>query len=114
MRSNVPSLCSGGIFDWDRALLRLDELNAKAEDPDLWNKPIEAQKMMRERTHLESAISTTRKLEQELEDAITLANAFEQHRNVEGALNEYELARRPVIWPSVTGAVGRTAGRVLV
>ncbi len=32
-----------------------------------------------------------------MEDAIALANAFEQHKEVEAALNEYELARRPVV-----------------
>ena len=51
--SSVRLIYSGGIFDWDRALLRLDELNAKAEDPNLWNKPSEAQKVMRERTQLD-------------------------------------------------------------
>jgi peptide chain release factor 2 len=65
--------CCGGIFDWDRALYRLDELNAKAEDPNLWNNSSAAQKLMRERTHLESSISGTRKLERELDDAVTLA-----------------------------------------
>jgi peptide chain release factor 2 len=28
-------------LDWDRALRRLDELNARVEDPTLWNDPIE-------------------------------------------------------------------------
>jgi peptide chain release factor 2 len=37
--------CCGGIFDWDRALKRLDELNAKAEDPNLWNDRAAAQKV---------------------------------------------------------------------
>ena len=32
-----------------------------------------------------------------MEDAIALANALEQHSDVEAALNEYELARRPVV-----------------
>ena len=36
-RSSRGSPCSGGIFDWDKALYRLDELNALAEDPKLWN-----------------------------------------------------------------------------
>ena len=37
--------------------MRLDELNAAAEDPDLWNDPDAAQKVMRERTQLDDAIS---------------------------------------------------------
>jgi len=27
------------FLDWDRALRRLDELNAKVEDPSLWDDP---------------------------------------------------------------------------
>ena len=45
----MPPLCSGGIFDWDNALLRLEELNAEAENPDLWSDAARAQKVMRER-----------------------------------------------------------------
>ena len=78
MRSSAPSTCSGGIFDWDRALLRLDELNAKAEDPNLWNKPSEAQKLMRERTQLESAVSATRKMDRELDDVVTLSEMADE------------------------------------
>jgi len=48
-------------------------LNAKAEEPKLWNKPVEAQKIMRERTQLEAAIAATRQMEGELDDAITLS-----------------------------------------
>ena len=33
---------------------RLDELNAKAEDPAIWNNPQDAQKLMRERQKLDS------------------------------------------------------------
>ena len=32
-----------------------------------------------------------------MEDAIALANSFEQHRDIEAALNAYELERRPVV-----------------
>jgi peptide chain release factor 2 len=70
--SASPSPCCGGIFDWDRALRRLDELNALAEDPDLWNDQERAQAVMRERTHLDKAIGQCRAFEQQLDDAITL------------------------------------------
>jgi peptide chain release factor 2 len=85
--SSARWTCSGGIFDWDRALLRLDELNAKAEDPDLWNRPAEAQKVMRERTQLETAVAATRKLERDLEDAVTLAELADEEKD-EGAVEE--------------------------
>ncbi|MGL4314271.1 MAG: peptide chain release factor 2, partial [Sphingomonas sp.] len=37
------------FLDWDRALRRLDELNARVEDPTLWNDAKAAQDVMRER-----------------------------------------------------------------
>lgn len=67
-----PCLSSGGIFDWDSAQVRLAELNAQAEAPDLWNDPQSAQKVMRQRQHLESAINSYSTLERELDDNITL------------------------------------------
>ena len=61
--SEMPPLCSGGIFDWDNALLRLEELNAEAENPDLWSDAARAQKVMRERTQLGDAIEACRALQ---------------------------------------------------
>ncbi|MCK0069861.1 MULTISPECIES: peptide chain release factor 2 [Kordiimonas] len=55
-------------LDWDRALLRLEELNALSEDPDLWNDPTNAQKLMRERTKLDDAIKAVREIETDLAD----------------------------------------------
>src|SRR3954471_12921340 len=76
--SSARLICSGGIFDWDRALLRLDELNAKSEDATFWNNPVQAQKLMRERTQIENAVASTRKLERELDDAVTLAELADE------------------------------------
>ncbi|MEL7429036.1 MAG: peptide chain release factor 2 [Pseudomonadota bacterium] len=59
-------------LDWDVAVKRLDELNAKSEDPELWNDPSNAQKLMRERQHLETSIKTIREIESELEDNLGL------------------------------------------
>ncbi len=39
-------------LDWERALRRLDELNARVEDPNLWNDPKQAQAIMREQKQL--------------------------------------------------------------
>lgn len=47
-------------------------MNALAEDPALWNAPARAQKIMRERTHLESAIAGYRDLVAELDDNVEL------------------------------------------
>ena len=58
------------FLDWERALRRLDELNARVEDPNLWNNPKEAEAVMRERRRLEASITTVRSIEQEMADAI--------------------------------------------
>jgi peptide chain release factor 2 len=59
-------------IDWDNALRRLDELNARSEDPGLWNDAAEAQKVMRERTQLETSTGTVRTIERELADSLEL------------------------------------------
>ena len=46
------------FLDWDRAVRRLDELNARVEDPKLWDDPKKAEEVMRERRRLEAAIGT--------------------------------------------------------
>jgi peptide chain release factor 2 len=60
------------FLDWDRALRRLDELNARVEDQALWDDPKEAQAVMRERRRLEEAIGATRAIQQELDDTLEL------------------------------------------
>ncbi|QDO98287.1 peptide chain release factor 2 [Ferrovibrio terrae] len=59
-------------FDWDNAVKKLEELNARSEDPTLWNKPAEAQALMRERTRLDRAVGTQRRLEAALNDSLEL------------------------------------------
>ena len=70
--SRRPSVCYGGIFDWDTAQQRLAELNKRAEDPALWNNAKAAQKVMRQRQQLERSINAYRDLERGLEDGVTL------------------------------------------
>src|SRR3546814_15904594 len=50
------------FLDWDRALRRLDELNAKVEDPTLWDNPKAAQEVMRERRRLDEAVTAMREI----------------------------------------------------
>ncbi|WP_133365006.1 peptide chain release factor 2 [Qipengyuania sediminis] len=57
-------------LDWDRALLRLDELSARVQDPDLWNDPKQAQAITQEQKRLEAAIATVREIEAEMADAV--------------------------------------------
>ena len=65
------------FLDWDRALRRLDELNARVEDPTLWEDPKAAQDVMRERRRLDEAISATRAIERELADTAELMEMAE-------------------------------------
>lgn len=57
-------------LDWDRALRRLDELNARVQDPNLWNDPKEAQSISREQKLLETSINTVNEISQEMADAM--------------------------------------------
>ncbi len=76
-------------LDWEAAVVRLQELNARAEDPDLWNKADEAQAVMRERNRLAAQIEGVQKLEKDVADAlelIELAEAEGDTATVEAAL----------------------------
>lgn len=64
-------------LDWDVALRRLDEVNARAEDPTLWDKPDEAQAVMRERNRLADQIEGVQKLQQNVTDALELVELAE-------------------------------------
>ncbi len=72
-RSSGQWRCCGGVFDWDSAQKRLDELNARAEDPNLWNDPTAAQALMRERNRLDAAMTAVTELTGELADVSELA-----------------------------------------
>ena len=50
----------------------MDELNARVEDPTLWNDAKAAQEVMRERRRLDEAISATRAIEKELAGTVEL------------------------------------------
>src|SRR6516165_10631665 len=58
------------FLDWDRALRRLDELNARVEDPKLWDNPKEAESVMRERRRLDATVGTVKQIAQEMADAV--------------------------------------------
>jgi peptide chain release factor 2 len=52
--------------------VRLAELNRQAEDPDLWNDPQRASRVMQERTALEDQLGSIARIEQELDDQLTM------------------------------------------
>ena len=65
---------------------RLDELESLASDPNLWNDPDKAQKLMREKNRLEAQINEVRKIQTGLKDQIELIELAEMEG--EGALVE--------------------------
>ena len=73
------------FLDWDRALRRLDELNARVEDPTLWENPKAAQDVMRERRRLDEAITATRDIERELSDTAELIEMADAEGDAEMA-----------------------------
>ncbi|MFM5913531.1 peptide chain release factor 2 [Chakrabartia godavariana] len=66
------------FLDWDRAVKRLEDLNAKVEDQALWNDPKAAQEVMRERRRLDEAINATLKIERERDDTVELLEMAEE------------------------------------
>ena len=70
-------------LDWERALRRLDELNARVEDPKLWDDPKNAEAVMRERRRLESAIGTVNEIGSEMADAIEFVELGEAENDTE-------------------------------
>lgn len=57
-------------LDWERALRRLEELDARVQDPTLWDDPKQAQAITQEQKRLETAINTVREIESEMADFV--------------------------------------------
>src|ERR1700756_2455604 len=65
------------FLDWDRALRRLDELNARVEDPSLWNDPKQAQAIMQERRRLDESVAAVKAIETDRDDPVELIEMAE-------------------------------------
>ncbi|WP_197918913.1 peptide chain release factor 2 [Thiosulfatihalobacter marinus] len=70
-------------LDWETAAYRLEEFNARVEDPDLWNDPEGAQKLMRERQTLVDAIDVVTSIETDLSDNVELIELGEMEEDDE-------------------------------
>jgi len=93
--SSSPSDCSGGVFDWEPALRKLDELNARVEDPTLWDDAEAAQALMRERTRLAGQVEAVKSLERDLSDALGYAEMADEEGD-EAALEEARVQLRAI------------------
>ncbi len=87
LTSSSPLDCSGGVFDWDVALRKLDELNARVEDPTLWDRPTEAQAVSRERAALAAKVEAVRGIERDVKDALEYAELADMESD-EDSLND--------------------------
>ena len=70
-------------MDWETAGHRMEEFDAMTENPDLWNDPDRAQKLMRDRQALSDSISGVEGLEQDLSDSIELIELGEMEDDAE-------------------------------
>ena len=76
-------LLLGQRMDWNTAEHRLEEFNARVEDPDLWSDAAKAQKLMRERQVLVDAMATHKSIKQDLSDTVQLIELGEMEGDEE-------------------------------
>lgn len=77
----------GGIFDYENALARRDELNSLTADADLWNNPEQAQKLMSEKNILEAKLNQYEGFVKTVADYKEMAD-FAEAENDEAMQNE--------------------------
>ena len=70
-------------MDYETAPHRLEEFNAMVEDPDLWNDPEKAQKLMRDRQTLVDSMGVHDGIRQELSDNVELIELGEMEEDDE-------------------------------
>ncbi|KIC44091.1 MAG: peptide chain release factor 2 [Ruegeria sp.] len=70
-------------MDYETAPHRLEEFNARVEDPNLWDSPENAQKLMRERQMLVDAIETYESIKTDLNDNVELIELGEMEEDEE-------------------------------
>ena len=70
-------------MDVETAPHRLEEFNARVEDPNLWNDPEAAQKLMRDRQMLVDAMDTYQSIKQDLADNLELIELGEMEDDAE-------------------------------
>ncbi|MEG9268127.1 peptide chain release factor 2 [Qipengyuania sp. Mu-71] len=70
-------------LDWDRALRQLEELDARVQDPTLWDDPKQAQAITQEQKRLKTAINTVREIESEMRDAVEFVDMGEAEGDAE-------------------------------
>src|SRR5690625_7514458 len=72
---------SGGIFDYDGQVERLEEVSREMELPSIWDDPEHAQELGREHAALESSVTAQRQLIEGVRDAAELLEMAEEENN---------------------------------
>lgn len=70
-------------MDWETAPHRLEEFDARVEDPNLWDDPTKAQKLMRERQSLVDAIDIHNAIKRDMEDNVEMIELGEMEDDQE-------------------------------
>jgi peptide chain release factor 2 len=76
---------SGGIFDFDLKVERLEEVSRELENPDIWNDPERAQTLGRERAMLDKLVTSMRELIDGLSEAGELLDLAESENDEDTA-----------------------------
>ncbi|MEP3844932.1 MAG: peptide chain release factor 2 [Paracoccaceae bacterium] len=83
----------GQRLDLETVEHRIEEFNARVEDPNLWDDPTAAQKLMRERQVLVDAYATYTSMKQDLADTIELIELGEMEEDEEVVEDAEEVLR---------------------
>jgi peptide chain release factor 2 len=86
----------GQRLDWETAPHRLEEFDALIEDPNLWNDPAKAQKLMKERQALMDAIAAYKLIDGGLRDNVELIELGEAEGDAE-VVAEAEAALKALV-----------------
>jgi peptide chain release factor 2 len=86
----------GQRLNWETAPHRMEEFDALIENPDLWNDPAKAQKLMRERQALMDAVSTYKLIDSGLRDNVELIELGEAEGDAE-IVTEAEAALKALV-----------------
>jgi peptide chain release factor 2 len=74
-------MCSGGTFDYDQKVERLEEVSRELESPTIWNEPEKAQGLGRERAALEKVVHGLKTLDEGFTGALELLELAEMEND---------------------------------
>lgn len=89
----------GGIFDYPGKAERLEEVLRLLEDPDVWNKPDEAQSLNRERAYLQDTVTQLDRLSHgltDIQELLEMAEAEDDAATIESVQTDLAAYAREV------------------